>query len=90
MCFNLIDSIDGKNEVQTGANFTSIRFMKVAESSSTYPLNDLVSLATNWTLPTESTLKDFSAVCWYFGKQLNSIVKVPIGLVASCVGYFWI
>lgn len=39
-----------------------------------------------WKIADTATLKDFSAVAWFFGSQLQQQLKVPIGLIVSAWG----
>lgn len=41
---------------------------------------------TQWTIATDKTVSDFSAVAYYFGKMLQDSLQVPIGLICNAVG----
>jgi sialate O-acetylesterase len=41
---------------------------------------------TPWTVCSPDTVKTFSAVGYYFGRALNTTLKVPIGLISASVG----
>jgi hypothetical protein len=51
-------------------------------------LNDLISRPTlPWSVPIDrNAVGRFSAVCWYFGKELNKRLRLPIGLVQVTYG----
>lgn len=36
-----------------------------------------------WTTATPETARDFSEVCWHFGRAVHAVLGVPVGLVAS-------
>jgi sialate O-acetylesterase len=79
----LIKVFGGLEEVNSGSALSAIRLFQVARSNSTNPLNDFETFSIPWSLPTPSTLQKFSAVCWYFGKELNQRLNIPIGLIQS-------
>ncbi len=57
-----------------------IRLFEVANEISTTPRQDCEG---SWTLCEPETVMDFSAVGYYFGKELNEALDVPIGLISS-------
>lgn len=70
--------------------YPNIRLFTVGQkTSSKVPLMDLHTIEQNWTQAAHNTVTDgskfnyFSAVCWFFGKNLYDGLdgKVPIGLV---------
>jgi sialate O-acetylesterase len=72
---------DAAAEIKS-ANYPQIRLMRVDKNSSLYPLEDFKS-ATPWQICAPETVKDFSAVAYFFGRDLQKSEKVPIGLVAA-------
>jgi len=66
-----------------GANLPQVRLLRVDHRSSDVPVNDI---AATWTLCTPETATDFSAVAYFFGRQISHDEKVPIGLVDSTWG----
>lgn len=65
------------------ANQPDIRLLHVSVRTSDYPLNDI---ADRWTLCTPATAADFSAVAYFFGRDLSSHEHVKIGLIDASVG----
>ncbi|HEX5026714.1 MAG TPA: sialate O-acetylesterase [Agriterribacter sp.] len=61
----------------------NIRFFHIPKTTSEYPQDDCES---NWTSCNPQTLKSFSAVAYYFGKQLQKQLNVPIGLINTSWG----
>ena len=57
-----------------------IRLFKVAHEIATAPKQDGEG---NWKLCEPETVIDFSAVGYYFGKELNDALDVPIGLIST-------
>ena len=67
------------------AKYPQIRLMHVAKNSSEYPLDD-VKKGEGWSLCTPETAKDFSAVAYFFARDLQAKEHVAIGLISSSWG----
>ncbi|MFH4967447.1 sialate O-acetylesterase [Gaetbulibacter sp. M240] len=78
---NLLGVVDYENEIAK-ANYRNIRLFNVKKDSSNSPQVNFQGI---WSSCTPKTVADFSAVAYYFGKELNSNKKlnVPIGLIQS-------
>ncbi|MEO8535282.1 MAG: sialate O-acetylesterase [Flavobacterium sp.] len=71
---------NGDEEVKNATN-PNIRFFTVPKLTATSPQNNLLG---NWTESTPETMKNFSAVGYFFAKRLREDLKnVPIGLISS-------
>lgn len=66
------------------AHNNQIRFFKVPVRISEKPIGD-IELPT-WQMCTPETAEDFSATGFFFGRELQPQVNVPIGLIESAVG----
>jgi len=73
---------DVQQELAT-CNNTNIRFFHVPKTTAAYPQDDCPG---QWTACDSNTLKDFSAVGYFFGKKLNKELNVPIGLIEAAWG----
>jgi sialate O-acetylesterase len=73
---------DADKEI-AAANHPNIRLLLVDQKSSDYPLNDEPN---SWTLCTPATAADFSAVAYFFGREIAAKENVPIGLIDSTWG----
>jgi sialate O-acetylesterase len=73
---------DGEKEIAT-ANNPRLRLLLVKRIGSDLPLNDISG---TWTLCTPETAKDFSAIAYFFGRELSKREDVPIGLIDSTWG----
>ena len=71
-----------EEEIQN-ANFPSIRLFTVQTKASQKPLEDVTG---NWAACSPATIKIFSAVAYFFGRDLYQKLKVPIGLISSSWG----
>jgi sialate O-acetylesterase len=67
------------------ANYPQIRFLRVHADSSEYPVKDL-RVPGKWEVCTPDSAKEFSAIAYFFGRDLQAKVKVPIGLIDSTWG----
>jgi sialate O-acetylesterase len=74
-----------KNADQEIANAThpELRLLVVQKKSSDFPLNDIGG---TWTQCTPETAKSFSAVAYFFGREIAAREHVPVGLVDSTWG----
>ena len=78
---------DGVQHASTeiaAAQYPRLRLFKVKSSTSSYPLSDV--RAAGWTACTPASVAGFSAVAYFFGRELLEKEKVPVGLVESDVG----
>jgi len=71
---------DIKEEYPKAAN-KDIRFFRVQKSTSPYPQQDCSG---QWVVCDSSTLPNFSATGYFFGKRLNNILNLPVGLIQAC------
>jgi sialate O-acetylesterase len=66
------------------ADNSKIRLMIVEKRTSDYPLTNLEASA--WTASTPESAKEFSAVAWYFAREIEEREHVPIGVIDSTWG----
>lgn len=65
------------------ANLPAVRLLRIDKKSSYYPVDDIPN---TWTECTPQTAADFSAVAYFFGREINQREHVPIGLIDSTWG----
>jgi hypothetical protein len=82
----LIRTINGSDEAKNCSSFNKIRMIQVPTQGNRQPLYDFEQPAL-WTAPSEGFLQNFSAICWYFGKEVFRKINIPVGLVQNCVPY---
>lgn len=79
--------VSGSNEAILKSKNKNIRLITVKRASSLSPQDDIIG---EWTEATPETVKDFSATGYYYGKLLNEMLDVPVGLILSAWGGSWI
>ena len=75
-------SVEAELEMLT-ANRPNIRLIEIESVTSDVPLDDVPG---EWKVCTPETVRDFSAVGYYFGRTLQDVLDVPIGLIDSTWG----
>jgi sialate O-acetylesterase len=77
-------SLDTRSEIANAAN-QRIRMLTVPDASSVRPQQQF-SQAAPWRVAGPSTAADFSAACFYFARELQKAVDVPMGLIVAAWG----
>src|SRR5712692_9464308 len=65
------------------ANYPQVRLFTVKQTVSDKGLEDVDG---KWTAVSPATIVDFSAVGYYFGREIHRHLKVPVGLISSSWG----
>jgi sialate O-acetylesterase len=77
-------SLNSRSEIANAAN-DSIRMATVDLTTSLTPLESFKTPVT-WLPAGPKTVPDFSAACFYFARELQKTVPVPMGLITSAWG----
>ncbi len=75
--------INNAQEEINQADYPNIRLFQVPKYQSPTPQNDTPG---QWTECGPETMKDFSAVAYFFGRKLHKELNVPIGLINASWG----
>ncbi len=67
------------------ANHPDIRLYNVAKSSAPTPQSTFAHPQA-WAIATPATVADFSAVCYFYARDLHTHIKVPVGLIHASWG----
>ena len=73
---------DADKEIAAATN-PKLRLLVVDKKSSDYPLSDVPN---SWTICTPETAAGFSAVAYFFGREIAAKENVPVGLIDSTWG----
>nr|WP_238319442.1 sialate O-acetylesterase [Xanthomonas maliensis] len=77
-------TLDARSEI-ADADHPTIRMFKVPAQSSPTPQRGFGG-PTHWQLTTPESVRDFSAACYYFARELQKTVNVPMGLIDASWG----
>jgi sialate O-acetylesterase len=73
---------DGGKEIAE-ANYPNIRLLNIPTVAGPQPA---ANVNAKWAVCSPQTISNFSAAGYYFGRELNKELKVPIGLIANAWG----
>ncbi len=77
-------TLDSRSEIQNASN-DRIRMLTVDNISSVTP-QDSIPAANHWLKTTPENVPEFSATCYYYARELQKTVQVPMGLIVSAWG----
>jgi sialate O-acetylesterase len=77
-------ALDARAEVQDASN-DRIRVLTVDNVSSAKPLESIPA-SDHWLKTTPDTVAEFSATCYFFARELQKNVPVPMGLIVAAWG----
>ncbi len=78
-----LDRAANAKEAIAAAGDSELRLFKVPSAPSDVPLTNTKG---KWSESTPESAKGFSAVAYFFGRDLRKALKVPVGLIESAVG----
>ncbi len=65
------------------ATLPNVRLLRVEKTTSEFPLNDV---SATWTECNPQTAAEFSAVAYFYGREISEKEKVPVGLIDTTWG----
>jgi sialate O-acetylesterase len=75
--------VSGSNDIILKSMNKNIRFISVPRSGKTEPQEDFTG---SWKEAAPETVAEFSATAYHFGKLLNKILNMPVGLIDVTYG----
>ena len=82
MQFSMKEVTDSTREV-AAARLSNLRLLNVGLNFSATPID---SFRGKWMECSPETVREFSAVGYYFGKELQHVLDVPVGIIFSGIG----
>ena len=82
MQFALKEVVDSTQEV-AAADYPNLRLLDVRLNFSAQPIEELNG---KWVACSPATAAKFSAVGYYFGRELQQVLRVPVGIIFSGIG----
>jgi sialate O-acetylesterase len=79
MAWSVVRSANADEEI-AAANYPDIRLLQIARKTSAEPVD---SFEATWTPCTPESIPNFSAVGYFFGREVHLKTGVPIGLISS-------
>lgn len=68
------------------ANYPNIRLLHIEKVNSPQPLSDIKDAKGGWKVCTPVSIPDFSALAYFFGRNLYKDLNIPIGLINTSWG----
>lgn len=81
MAYPVMGALDAGSDIQVSAN-DRIRLMTVANATAPAP-QETLPLPVKWAAASPETVPNFSAACYFFGRELQKHESVPLGLIQS-------
>lgn len=93
MQFTVDSAFNATAEVAAAANFPYIRLFSAALFASSTPLDELESVMQPWSVASPAAVGGgnwsyFSAMCWFYGRDIYQELDYPIGLIDTDWGGF--
>lgn len=63
------------------SDYPEIRLLTVPKHPSSVAVDDLPEGACQWQVADPQSVRNFSSTAWFFGKELHSRLKIPIGII---------
>ena len=68
------------------ASIAELRLLNVKQTATLAPQDDLQVVGDGWAASSPETAEHFSAVAWYFAREIEQRERVPVGIIDSAWG----
>jgi sialate O-acetylesterase len=85
MGFELHDAASAAEDLPR-AGIPDLRLLNVKQTATIFPQDDLPVVDDGWVVSSPETATHFSAVAWYFAREIEQREHVPVGIVNSSWG----
>ena len=86
MQWRLRDGLVNQKQEIAAADYPQIRMITIKRESASLPVDDCKIMGDTWQICSPETVNEFSAVAYFFGRDLHQNLNVPIGLIQSSWG----
>ena len=76
--------LNNAEEEVANANYMNLRICIVNRNTATSPIDTIMT--DGWKMCTSETVKDFSAVAYFFGRELLQYQTIPVGIIQTAWG----
>jgi sialate O-acetylesterase len=83
MEWSVNNTFDRAIDVPASANFPLIRHIKIRKTVAAAPASTVAIERDTWEVASPSTTGNFSAVGYYFAKDIHELTGVPVGIIGS-------
>lgn len=83
MEWSMPNTYDAAIDIPASANFPLIRHIKIKKTVAETPADTVEAQYDGWKVPDAETTKTFSAVGYYFAKDVHLLTGVPVGIIGS-------
>ena len=85
MGFELHDAATAPDDLPK-AGIADLRLLNVRQTATIFPQDDLPVVGDGWAVSSPDTAAHFSAVAWYFAREIEQREHVPVGIINSSWG----
>ena len=75
-----------QEDIAQSENYPGLRVLQVNRATGMCERENFSADFGGWQLSSSRTVRNFSAIAWYFGRRLHEELKVPVGLIHSSWG----